>query len=291
VLASSMTEAVSKGDFDRIFKKPSVGQVEAGPSFDRLIESVRIEALGPPDSIEAFSRVCHGLGSPVSTIIEGGSLEHEERYSTGVRIAVDRPDTEELEEEFEITEGIRKSGEAEVDTAWGIWKPPFLFSRNTETRSLKEIEVYNAEIRKKNEGIQQKNTKLLAQPRECIFLLSPINISLPIKIVDQWLQEVDIKRPIIAKVELVREVECETKVEAISVKIHGSPLSLREDGTLLWAERIILALPPRGRRDLVLSASASGVINLSRFRLQELVSTLFELNVLSAPTQRPKRKR
>jgi hypothetical protein len=125
-----------------------------------------------------------------------------------------------------------------------------------------------------------------------VFLLSPINISLPIKIVDHWLDKVGIKRPLAAEIKLFQEIVCESKLEAISAKIHGSQLSLRDDGTLLWAERIILALCHRGSRGLSLTASEGETTNLNEFRIQELVSTLFELNVLSSSVERrSKRKR
>lgn len=261
-LDAGMAETVTKEEFDRLFKRPALGIVESGPSFEQLVESVTVIALGPPDGIEGFSRVCRSSGSPVSTVADDHVQAKEERYSTGVRIAVDIPGTEELQEEFEITDGMRDSGEAEVEIWGDRWSSPDAWSSG-EIRPLKEIQKYNAKIREQNKAIRRENAKRLAEPRACVFLLSPINFSVPVGLVDQWLDEVGIKCHLVAEIRLHPEIACEAKVEAVSAKIHGSQFVLRDDGTLLWSECVIVALPVRANRNVTLTACERDT-NLSR---------------------------
>ena len=291
VLGSTIGEDVTKDDFDRIFKRPSLGHIETGPAFDQLVESVTVKALGPPDSIEVFSHVCRSLDLPVSTM--DTDPVHEQKYSTGVRMSVGLPFLEEEMKESQITDEMRKEGHGQVRKFGPIWMVTDPSSGLGGKRcTLGEIEAHNTEVRKQNEKIRQDNSNRQIDPRECVFTLSPINVSLPISIVDHWLGEVGIKQPLVAEVGLRGDVACEDRVEAMSAKIHGSQLSLREDGKLLWEERIVLELCSGSIRCLTLTAPKAQDIALGQFHIQELVSTLFELNILSLPSQRGlKRKR
>jgi hypothetical protein len=287
-LTSTLDENVTKQEFEGIFKRTSLGQIETGPSFEEIVESVAVKALGPHNSSEVFSRVCRSQRLPVSVV--ANTTDREERCSTGVRMIVDLPLLDEEEGEFVITDTIRKEGNADVVIYGDTWAKPDVW-QGGKTRSLAEIQKYNAGIQKKNKAIRERNAKTLAEPRAAEFVLSPISISLPISTVDHWLNEVGIRKPIIAKIKLLDQVACESRIEAISAKIHGSPLSLREDGTLLWGDRIILGLCSDDSRSLTLTASDANVTSLSDFRLQELASILFELNILSLPNQRGSRRR
>lgn len=291
LLSSKLDENVTKQEFDGIFKKASLGQIETGPSFEQIVESVTVKALGPPDAIEAFSRVCRNHGLPIS-VVATDSSDREGRCSTGVRMVVDVPWTDDEKEEFIITDDIRRKGEDWIEIFGDEWRKARPRSFDAETRSIAEIETNNAKIRKENEKIREKNAKTLVKPRDCEFVLSPINVSLPISTVNHWLDEVGIRKPIVAEIKLLDEVVCESRVEAISAKIYESQLSLQEDGTLLWAERIILRLHSDGVREfLTLTAPDANVTSLSDFHLQDLVGTLFELNILSVPAQRGMRRK
>jgi hypothetical protein len=290
-LTSKLDESVTKKDFDGIFKRVPLGQIETGPSFEQIIESVTVDALGPCDAKEVFSGICRSQDLPVS-VVATDSEYREGRCSTGVRMTVGVPFTDHEEEEFIVTDEIRRERKAEVSIySDDRWRKPRPFEGGCVIRSLDAIEKHNAAIRKENEKIRKKNAKTLAEPRDCEFVLSPINVSLSISIVDSWLQEAGIRKPVVVEVRLQDEVLCEGRIEAISAKIHGSELLLREDGTLLWAGRIILGLCSEGSGILTLTAADVSVARLSDFRLQDLISTLFQLNILSAPAQRSTRRK
>lgn len=282
VLGARMKETVSKEEFDALFRKPRLGLVQAGPSFEELVDSVAVSALGSADSIEVFTRACRASGEPVSTVAENDrdrTTTKDERYSTGVRIAVAIPELNEMDEEVTITAEMRKDGAGKVDVWGDRWTNPSSWVDRAETKALAEIEDYNARVRELNEKTRRENEKASAEPRECEFLLSPINFPVPVGIVDRWLAEVGIKRRLVIEVQLRSEVTCETKLETVSAKIHGSELVLRDDGTLLWPQKIAVMLPSRLNRGLVLSA-LEGSTNLTAFRIPELVSTLFDLSIL-----------
>jgi hypothetical protein len=286
-LGATMAGAVTKEEFEKIFKKPSLVEIATGPSFEQVVESVVVEALGPPNSIEVFARVCRSLGEPISSV-ESRSPK-DQRYSTGVRFAVDVPRVNEEQDEFPITREMRKRGETEV-SVWGdMFEEPGAFS-TTQIRSVEEIEEYNVRVRTKNEEIRRENAERQLAQRKCVFVLSPINISVPIGIVDRWFEDVS-SRPRTVDIELLLNVGCESKVEAIGAKIRGSELALRDNGTLLWRDRTVVGLPSRGDRVLTLQSIEGQGLNLSEFNIQELVSALFQINILlSSPQKRPKRK-
>ncbi len=287
-----LNEGVTKDDYDRIFKKPTLGIVQTGPGFEELVECVTVKALGPPDSINAFSRRCRALGLPVSTVSTDVWDDFEKRCSTGVRLDVEIIECEKLEPEFEITESIRKTGVGRIRVNGDRWGKPGAFLYGAiEMHAIEEIEAYNAKIKVENEELQRENAKRMAAPRVCEFKLSPIKVALPITIVDHWLDEVGIMQAVVAKIQLLPTVGCERRVEAVSAKIHKASLSLRDDGTLLWAERIILQLCSGENRTLTLTAMDTAVTKLSQFQIPELVSTLFELNILSLPSQRGSKRK
>jgi hypothetical protein len=293
VFGGKMDESVSKEAFDRVFKRPALGQVESGPPFEEVVESVTLETVGPHDSIEIFSRVCRDLSFPVSVVERRGWRAAGERYSTGVRIAVEPPDQEELLSEFEITDDVRKAGRARVLEYSNGWSPfrerVDLLSEST-IRTLRQIEAQNTRIRKTNARIERENAKLRAEPRPCEFTISPINVTVPITIIDKWIAEANSSEPISVEMKLRSEVIFERQIEAISAKIHGSHVALREDGTLLWAELIVSTLSAEDGR-IRLNATDGKATRLASFRLPELMSTLIELNILSLPPQRGSKRR
>lgn len=293
-LGGKMDESLSKEAFERIFKRPSVGQVETGPPFEELVESIILTTVGPHDSIDIFSRVCRERGFPVSALEGRRWPAAEGRCSTGLRIAVDVPDQEELLWEFEITTDIRKAGKARVieySDGWSPFRERVDSLAESTIRTVREIESENRRILKENARIEQENAKLGTEPRPCEFIVSPINVAVPIAIIDCWIAEANPHQPIAAEIKLRNEVVFEGRIEAISAKIHGSQVSLREDGTLLWAGSVIATLNPENRK-ISLTATDAKRTNASGFHIPELISTLFELNILSLALQRrSKRKR
>ena len=287
-LGARINDAVTKEEYDRIFRRPAVGFVQSGPSFDELVESITVKALGPHDSIEAFSRVCRSLGAPVSNIGARSAEGKDERYSTGVRLAVDLPEMEELESEFEISLTMRRDGFAAVEEWGDHWREPLPW-QSGERRSIREIEAHNAVVRRENAKVRRENAERAAEPRECVFVLSPINFAVSVEIVDQWLREVGVQRELIAEVRLHEGVTCESKAEAVSAKIHGSELSLRDDGALLWSDTMTVGLPRHNGRELTVTTLRPDTV-LNGFKLPELVTALFELNILARPVQKRRRR-
>ena len=291
ILEGRMDESVSKEAFDRIFKRPSLGRVESGPPFEQLVESVSVRTMGPPKSIDIFSGVCRDNGFPVSAVESPAWSEGEERCSTGVRIWVHVPDQEELISEFPITNAIRKKGTARVIEYSDGWQPydeSSYMRDNATIRTVREIEAQNLKVRKKNEETKRENAKRRAAPRACTFTLSPINVGVPIMIIDHWIAAAKSRESISAEITLQSEVTVEHQIEAVSAKIYGSNISLHEKGRLLWAQSIVITL----EKDRKLSLSTSGKpSNLSSFQIPELISALFELSILTLPTKRPSKRR
>jgi hypothetical protein len=289
-LGGKMDESVSKEAFDRVFKRRSLGRVQIGPPFEQLVESVTVTTVGPHDSLNIFSRICRKHGYPVSTV-EGARWNAEERCSTGVRIAIGSPGLKELLSEFKITSDIRNDGNARVIEYSNGWKPydERSYMRDKATiRTIREIEAQNTRVRKENAQIELENAKRRAKPRTCEFKISPINVAVPLQIIDHWIAEAKPSHPIIAELKLDNEVNREDRIEAISAKIHGSQVSLCDDGTLLWRESVLVK---KKNQILCLTAAGRKQSNIGDFHIPELISTLFELNILSLPAQRGKRKR
>jgi hypothetical protein len=158
-------------------------------------------------------------------------------------------------------------------------------------RTVRQIEAQNTRVRKENARLENENAKVRMAPRSCEFILSPINIAVPIEIIDYWIAEAKPRQPIGVEIKLNTEAILERRIEAISAKIHGSDVSLRDDGTLLWAESVIATLD-KDNRNVTLTTANANRSNITDFGIPELVSTLFELNILSVPAPRGfKRKR
>jgi TIR domain len=291
-LGGRMDESVPREIFDRIFKRPSLGRVEIGPRFEELVESVTVSLVGPYDSIEIFCRVCSVHQFPVSSV-EERRYGRDERYSTGLRISVDRPGMEELLNEFEITRAIRKAGKAKVIEYSNGWAPysDKSYMRNEATiRTVREIEAQNARVRKENARLEAENAKSMVAPRECEFTLSPINIDVPIAIIDYWIADAKLETPIAADIKLHELLLLERRIEVLTAKIHGSEITLRADGTLLWADSVITTLDASNRKIGLMSVDGKPR-KVSDFRIPDLMGTLFELNILSSPEPKGSKRR
>lgn len=292
-LTANIDEKMSRDVFERIFKRPSLGRVEPGPSFEELAKTLTVTVIGPHDSLEIFSQVCRKEGFPVSAVEEKRWPPKDEKCSTGLRIAVDYPGEEELLSEFEITDEMRKAREVWVIEYSNGWQPDdedSYMHNQAKLHTIREIEAQNAGVRKENARLEAKNVKARVAPRECTFTVSPINVDVPISIIDYWMAEANPDQPLNVEIDLQGEVEIEGQLEAMSAKIHGSDISLREDATLLWRGSIIASVDKRDRKITAKVAEAKRT-NLRDFQLVELLGTLFELNVLSLPSQRGKNRK
>jgi hypothetical protein len=292
-LGGRIDESVTKDAFDRIFRRPLLGQVDSGPPFDQLVESVTISTQGPCDSLDIFSKVCREHRFPVTVPEEKGWRTTDDVVSTGVRLAVDIPAEEELLSDFEITDEMRKQGEADVIEYSNGWQPYFdgaFMSARRSVRSVKEIEAQNAAIREKNESLTRANAKRLSAPRPCTFTVSPINISVAIEIIDHWIAEAKPSYPLDVEIQLRSEAALERAIEAISAKIHGSQISMTENGSLLWRATAVVSLEPAKRR-ISIAPHEERSLNVQSLYIPDLISTLFTLNVLSLDAPRAKKRR
>lgn len=293
-LGARINEVVVAEDYNRIFKRPNVGRVSLSPRLEFLLDSVEIEALGPPNSAEEFRNVCERLGLQVSTtdVMSEWGADHEELCSTGVRLSVPKSDLSNTEDEFEITDQMRKAGYAQIAEFGGSWFPAGTDGCfRKKTVSIEDIEMHNEELRKLNRAIEAKNAEELNRPKNCSFKLSPINFSVPSGVVDGWWHATGNRPRMELRIKFLPGIRAETRAEAITAKIHGSPLSLRNDGTLLWEERIVVRLGPNTAGPIITARPVDeNSASLSDFHVEELVSTLFELGIVSSSQRSGKRR-
>ena len=289
-LSASLKENVSQQEFDRIFKKPLILQLETTPSFERLVKRVSLSVQGPVNSAEILSKVCNKKGFAVSpnTSRQRWSNVEDAFITTGVRLDILSPDLEELREEISISpEALRVGNMRLRKNSADSWDESY----SGEETSLSDIRKYNARIRKINEEINQKNEAAKKGPRYCCFEFAPNNISVPIEIIDDWIIAVKIEEPIQLKIRLNEEVEVEPRVELITAKIHGSELSLNTDGSYLWRNKVALNLQwnvgqDHRDNDLELNPYNGERLLIGDLFLQELISSLFQLKVISLPSYR-----
>ncbi len=289
-----MDDTILKDGFDRIFKRPPVSIVEAGLPFEERVESLTVATVGPCDSIEIFCRVCQEHGFPISAAKGEGWQSTVDKCSTGVRLSVENPGQKELSSEFKITNEIRERGDAQVVEYSNCWQP-FDSRRHPYTswtrRTLREIENNNVNVRLENARLRKENAGRLEESRVCKFSVSPINVSVPITIIDHWIAAASQIEPLAVEVKMKKGVSFEARLEAISAKIHGSPVFLREDGSLLWVETVVATLR-RDSGEVCLSGIDGKPDALGKFAIPELVSSLFEVQILWLSDQKGlKRKR
>lgn len=287
-LGATLKESVSQEEFDRIFKKPLTVKLETGPSFEQLVRSVTVSATGPANSAEIFSTVCQKKGFAVSRVPDYES--RDAFVSTGLRLSIAQPDFEKLSDELVVDKSVHGSESLRIREQFGIWVllEEDEYAWKAQTISPAELEAYNAKIREKNEEKRRRNDANKLKPRACSFELAANNIQVPIGIIDDWMVGAKIGTSLVTQIKLKPEVQRETRIEAITAKIHGSELSLRNDGKYLWGTRTIVEIKWINYRDfdLELTSVNRAATPLSEFQIQELVVSLFEQKIISLPTQR-----
>ena len=288
-LDASLKESVSKEEFDQIFKKPSAMEVNRGPSLERLVNEVTVSILGPSNSAEIFSDVCQKRGLIASRVPYGNgprSLGQDEFFSTGLRLTIEQPNQKELLEEIEITPELRSSGTVHVkkldDHEWRIPSTLERYWEDSSEVTVAEVEKYNEKIRNINQGIVAENEVIKSKPRQCRFELAATNISVPIGLVDDWIVAAKIESCPAGRIKFSPEVRAESRVETIAARVYGTDLSLRFDGSYSWKAKIVVTFYNLRNDEFVLNLSAENdVLRIGDFHIPELVSTLFELNVIS----------
>lgn len=283
VLGGRMSDEVARDEFERIFRKPMLGEIDVGPRFSELVSSVVVTTMGAGNGMSIFRDVCEKLGFPVSSVELSDNSHNDELGSTGVRISIKRPDLLKLLRHFEISEDARRRGVVEVCEADDQWTSPEPFEVG-ETRTVEEADAYNAKIPDRNKEIGTENTTRKKLPRHATFTLVPINLSIPTKIVDAWLAEAAEMGTVRVTMELNDGVSCERRVETIGAKAHGSLLTLEGDGSLLWRNRVIVSFEWRyvsQSPKIILTAANDQRLLLSQFEIEEIVGALYETNILS----------
>lgn len=301
-LGAKLQESVSRDEFERIFKKPLMVQLETSPSFERLVRTLVVPIIGPPNSGEIFSEVCKKRGL-TSSKVPAEDPVIETCFSVGIRLKIDMPSLERESRELVVTEDYRKLGSMPIwkhsDDHWTDRR--FQFCRPISMWPkvpVAEVEAYNTRIRTENEETRCTNEIEKSKPRKCEFELAPTNISVPVGIVDDWLVAANIEKPLVVEVYFHDEVHRESRIEAITSKLHGSELTLCADGSYLWKESVAVSISWIARKswtnerklDLEVRAANKGTL-LSELHLQELVGALFERNIISYPTRTGSRRK
>jgi hypothetical protein len=283
-----LDEAVTRTEFEAIFRRPLVGQVEVARRLSDVIQDIVVETDGPPDSAACFREACKRLGLASSTATEENN-DYRAWCSVGVRIAVREPYLEKKRPEISISAEVKKRGYARVSVSrGGSWEADDPLGWNEQTKSLEEIAAYNLEVKRHNAEVQQRNEQLLREPRACRFTLSPIDLSLPVRIVDEWHRVAKVPPSGSITIRLQPNTVVEARGEVVGAKIHGSTFTLREDGSLQWREQAVVKLVPARYGDephLALGAISSPALSLAELQLDELVGTLCDLHVLEIPAK------
>jgi len=291
-LQSHICEAVTKSEFDEIFRRPLFAQQEPGPRLSEMVQCIEAVTEGPGNSAELFARACKELGASVSATTPKDWGRFDAWYSTGVQIDIENPETDRLEREIKITEQMRCEGCAEVGEPIPPWE--LTGSSFHGIKTVTEIETHNASVRARNATIQLKNEAILKEPRHCRFSLLALNLPVSVQIVDQWIKNATLIAPFAISVELLFDVGVETRGAALAAKIQGSPLAMQADGSLLWRDRAVVRIEPSTYGNppkLKVVPRSESPLNLSDFQLEQLVSTLCELQILTpAPGSKNRRR-
>ncbi|MBK8092546.1 MAG: toll/interleukin-1 receptor domain-containing protein [Verrucomicrobiaceae bacterium] len=308
-LGAKLREAVTKSEFEQIFKARELGQVSLRVPLDKLIESVRIDVQGPSNSMECFSQVCSELNVPNSPASmdanDFASRFGNSRCSTGVRLQVKDPTKDywfrvlgqyAREQPITLTETELK--------AKGLWiyelsEYEWMDAKggaDAEFKSLKEIRAYNKRLEERAEARRKELLQLQAGPRRCVLIISPLNFDLALSIADSWLAKSKASGPMKTTIHLSNNVTVEMRTEVLAAKIHGSEIGVGDDGALICNNDIRLSMSQNDGDHVdasrhSLTFETSEVKSISSFGIENLVSNLAELKVISAKSARSKSKK
>ncbi|MEQ1751818.1 MAG: toll/interleukin-1 receptor domain-containing protein [Prosthecobacter sp.] len=308
-LGAKLKEVVTKSEFDQVFKAREMGQVSLRVPLEQLIESVRIDLLGPANSIECFSEVCSELNLPNSQaskdINDYKSSSWSCRCSTGVRLQVEDPIfgywsrewySSEVGKPIDLNEAVMKAKGIYVhEVSEYNWMNAGNDS-DAEFKSLKEIRIYNKRSEERIEAKRKERLSLEAGPRSCVLIISPLNFDLALSIADLWLAKSKASGPMKTTIHLSNDVNVEMRTEVLAAKIHGSEIGMGDDGTLICQNDLHLNLSwnddaPIDASGYSLTIKTSEVKPLSSFGIESLVSNLTELKVILAKSARKKSRK
>jgi len=295
-LESHIPESVAKAEYDEIFRRPLFGQQETAPSLNDLVQRIAVETKGPANSAEHFAEGCRALKQTVCT-----TKAHEPGYdawsSTDVRVEVERPRVEKPAHLIEITDEMRSQGRidvVDVGRGWELASASQTTFDYFEIKSVAQVEAYNASARARNAKIPLKNEAAMKGPRSCRFSLLALDLPVSVQIVDQWIKLAAPVAPLAISVELHSEVGVETRGEALAAKVQRSLLAMQSDRSLLWRDRAVVSIEPSTGvtpPKLEIKPRSDSPLNLSDFQLEQLVSTLCELQILTPPPGNKSRRR
>jgi len=300
-LGAQINTAVSNEEFNRIFRKPTLGQVRGGPELEKIVSEIQLTGTGPSNSMELFSEVCREKGMPDSEQ-ERGTV----RCSTGLRFFVEPPtlasesrliDTSDLGEEpeewaFEAADLTRNSYFLRRDD--GVADLLKEIIKDKRWGSLEEAKLYNAAAGKRNAEVPEINKQRTMAPRHFRFSISPRNASIPMSIIDEWAKKVGVIKDLSANVDLRREIWLEERIQEISAKIHDSPFSLGDGGVLIWKQRVAAKFSRDSMNDakeLQIKACDQHSLLPGEFEIEDMILTMFELQLIDlSGFKRSKRK-
>lgn len=289
-LGAQINSAVSNEEFNRIFRKPMLGQVRGGPDLERIVSEIQLTGTGSWNSMKVFSEVCREKGMPDS--------EHESgtvRCSTGLRLFVEPPtmasesrliDTSDLGEDpkewsFEAAELSRNSYHFRIDDGVSSLLKEIIKDKSWGT--LEEANLYNVAAQKRNEELPRINEQRRTAPRHFTFSVSPRNTGIPIGIIDEWAKRVGTIEDLSAHVDFCREIRFEERIQEISAKIHDSPFSLGNGGVLIWKQRVAAELSQdrwSEKKELKIKACDQHSLLPGEFEIEDMILTMFELQLI-----------
>ncbi|MBL9117864.1 MAG: toll/interleukin-1 receptor domain-containing protein [Verrucomicrobiaceae bacterium] len=299
-------EEVTKNEYERVFKPIALGEVMP-TQVDELVDRIQVTLMSPRNGLEYFSETCAEMGSgcgtgrPRRNEYLGDSEKWDHLCSAGVRIDVKDPHRQKSEyeeaemswlEEIDITDNIQKDGGIWIDEiSEDRWFSP-IRGEGSEFRTLAEIRERNERCRRKLKEIKAGQVLRDQAPRDCIISISSINLNLEMSIVDLWMRKAAINESICINVLFNKRVRVETSTEVVAAKIHGTSLSLISDGRLRWLNNTSVSLHHcslrvdyhrvEGANELysAVTLDAPSASSIAEFKIQDLVNTLMELDVL-----------
>ena len=314
-LGSRMDEAVSKAEFDQIFRRWPTVTIKVPPPFHEIVESIRIECKGRANSVELFEEVCADIGH------RSNQQSYWDNYETGqvcnsvgVSLKVGEPIFRDLFDLFEIEKAhvdskgfVTNCPEEFIKlddylTFEAIYKDESLTAHSEAFRQLRrsmkgedvgvlhrtKVESINEKLAKANAQILRDNEARKNGPRECRFAVSSERVRIPIEIIDRWAAKALHSGGLDVEVILHKEIARERRVEVITSRLHGtefrptnaSEIVWREDFTLKFGERRWDdSYPGKYQRSLSCHAGQS----LSAIDLESLINGLWQAEILSRP--------
>ena len=151
---------------------------------------------------------------------------------------------------------------------------------------INDAESYNQEMRQYNEEVHRVNLEKEMEDRVCGFTLATSNLAIPIGILDTWLNLAEQNSIESLTIECTPAVSLEHRHEAIAAQIHGTSLSLYKGSLLSWLDRAAVELRTTSRACIEVTPFEDYKKSVSALEIENLVTTLLKLGVLSLEQRR-----